>query len=164
MNKELFSFQAAIYAQFSTGVDMGRTGDDVKGVFFIADLCAGAGRVGSRRPVVGHDGSNQGWKSAFLALPDEGEGIVILTNAETGKGLVEEVKCRWVAWATGGTIPPCLNRHLMQDALVATGIWLAIVLAVLLRARARGRVGHGNQQGLSGFRRGRPETTKQDHP
>jgi CubicO group peptidase (beta-lactamase class C family) len=91
--------------------------------------------LGRGGPVVGHDGSNQGWKSAFLALPDEGQGIVILTNAETGKGLVEEVKCRWVAWASRGSIPPCLTRHLMQDALIGGGIWLALALVVVLLAR-----------------------------
>jgi CubicO group peptidase (beta-lactamase class C family) len=77
--------------------------------------------LGGGGPVVGHDGSNQGWKSGFLALPDDGEGIVVLTNAETGKGLVEEVKCRWVASMTRGTSPPCLNRHLMEDALIGGG-------------------------------------------
>ena len=34
--------------------------------------------------IVGHDGSNQGWRTAFLTLPSEGEGIVILTNSDGG--------------------------------------------------------------------------------
>jgi CubicO group peptidase (beta-lactamase class C family) len=89
--------------------------------------------------IVGHDGSNQGWKTAFLALPAEGEGIVILTNSETGKALEERVKCRWAAWAGGGTIPVCLNMHLLQDALIGGGIWLALVLALVFGGRLLGR-------------------------
>lgn len=89
--------------------------------------------------IVGHDGSNQGWKTAFLTLPAQGEGIVILTNSETGKALEERVKCRWAAWAGGGTIPVCLNMHLLQDALIGGGIWLVLAFALLLRGRLLGR-------------------------
>lgn len=59
--------------------------------------------------VVGHDGSNRGWKSTFLTLPAEGNGIAILTNSERGGAFNERVGCRWVEWATGSTTPSCLT-------------------------------------------------------
>lgn len=91
--------------------------------------------LGGGASVVGHDGSNQGWKTAFLALPPEGEGMVILTNSESGGALNEEVKCAWVAWATRRTIPACMRIHVANDALIGTGISLALAFAVVLRSR-----------------------------
>lgn len=90
---------------------------------------------GSGEGLVGHGGSNRGWKTAFLGLPNQGEGVVILTNGDTGFRLVEQLKCRWVAWATGGTTPSCFIPHLKQDALTGAGIWLAVVVALILRRR-----------------------------
>jgi hypothetical protein len=56
--------------------------------------------------------------------------MVILTNGEGGGALVEEVKCTWVGWATGRTVPACVD--VADDALIATGVWLALALAVVL--------------------------------
>ncbi len=40
---------------------------------------------------VWHNGGNRGWNSAFAAVPELGEGIVILTNSDTGAYLVDQV-------------------------------------------------------------------------
>jgi CubicO group peptidase (beta-lactamase class C family) len=89
--------------------------------------------------VVGHDGSNRGWRATFLAVPANGEGIAILTNAERGGALNERVECLWVEWATGSTTPTCLSMHLTRDVAVGTGIWVVVVSMVLGRRILRGR-------------------------
>ena len=70
-----------------------------------------------------------------MTLPSEGEGIVILTNGDGGGAINEEMKCAWVGWATGRTIPECVNMGLANDALIAMGVWLVLVLGVVLRGR-----------------------------
>ena len=49
--------------------------------------------------MVSHSGGNRGWRTRFAALPDRGEGIVILTNSDTGDGLTNDLLRFWSAWA-----------------------------------------------------------------
>lgn len=49
--------------------------------------------------MVSHSGGNRGWRARFAALPDRGEGIVILTNSDTGDGLTNDLLRFWSAWA-----------------------------------------------------------------
>jgi hypothetical protein len=112
-------------------IEMGPYGGEANGLGYAIHPIV----LGGDASVVGHDGSNQGWKTAFLALPSEREGLVILTNGEGGGALVDEVKCGWVGWATGRTIPACLEPKLDELGSIAIGVWLVIVLAVMLRLR-----------------------------
>jgi hypothetical protein len=89
--------------------------------------------------IVGHDGSNRGWKSTFLELPTEGDGIAILTNAESGGALIERLECRWVEWATGSTSPTCLTLQLPYDVTAAAVIWLTVSSIVIGRRVLRRR-------------------------
>ena len=43
-----------------------------------------------------HTGVNQGWRTAFFAVPGRGEGIVVLTNSDAGGGIIARVSCTWV--------------------------------------------------------------------
>ena len=38
------------------------------------------------------------------------------------------MKCAWVGWATGRTIPECVNMGLANDTLIAMGLWLVLGL------------------------------------
>ena len=49
--------------------------------------------------MVSHSGGNRGWRARFAALPDRGEGIVILTNSDTGDGLTNDLLRFWSLWA-----------------------------------------------------------------
>ncbi len=49
--------------------------------------------------MVSHSGGNRGWRARFAALPDRGEGIVILTNSDTGDDLTNDLLRFWSAWA-----------------------------------------------------------------
>jgi CubicO group peptidase (beta-lactamase class C family) len=42
-----------------------------------------------------HAGSNRGWKTYFAALPDMGDGIVVLTNSDNGWELIKTVGRAW---------------------------------------------------------------------
>ena len=53
--------------------------------------------------MVSHSGGNRGWRARFAALPDRGEGIVILTNSDTGDGLTNDLLRFWSAWAARPT-------------------------------------------------------------
>jgi CubicO group peptidase (beta-lactamase class C family) len=48
--------------------------------------------------MVSHSGGNRGWRARFAALPDRGEGIVILTNSDTGDGLTNDLLRFWSLW------------------------------------------------------------------
>ncbi len=45
--------------------------------------------------VVGHAGSNRGWKARWAAAPARGLGLVVLTNGDTGGALHTQVLCLW---------------------------------------------------------------------
>ena len=45
--------------------------------------------------VVGHSGSNTGWKAAVRFVPTAGTGIVVLTSAESGDSLIQDTLCYW---------------------------------------------------------------------
>jgi CubicO group peptidase (beta-lactamase class C family) len=47
-----------------------------------------------------HGGSIRGWRTHFAALPEAGEGIVVLTNRFGGSQVIDPVLEMWVAWAT----------------------------------------------------------------
>jgi CubicO group peptidase (beta-lactamase class C family) len=42
-----------------------------------------------------HPGFNRGWRAYFAAVPERGDGVVVLTNSETGWALVEQVARVW---------------------------------------------------------------------
>lgn len=57
---------------------------------------------------IGHDGANEGYRSEFVAVPHLGQGVVLLTNSDSGLDLtaavVDEVAGQfswpWTGWAT----------------------------------------------------------------
>jgi CubicO group peptidase (beta-lactamase class C family) len=48
--------------------------------------------------LIKHGGSNAGWRAFFEAVPEWGDGIVVLTNSENGMALIEEVVTVVSAW------------------------------------------------------------------
>jgi CubicO group peptidase (beta-lactamase class C family) len=57
---------------------------------------------------IGHEGANEGYRSQFLALPHLGEGVIVLTNNDTGDALTptvidvvaNELDWAWTGWNT----------------------------------------------------------------
>lgn len=56
---------------------------------------------------VWHDGIAAGARSLFVLLPDEGDGIIILTNARAGNRVFEDVVCAWDTWVNGEETELC---------------------------------------------------------
>jgi len=50
--------------------------------------------------LIGHDGANPGWKATFMAAPEKGVGIVVLTNSNAGGSIVADLVCAWADWET----------------------------------------------------------------
>jgi CubicO group peptidase (beta-lactamase class C family) len=50
--------------------------------------------------MIGHEGTNPGWMATFMAAPDEGIGIVVLTNSDVGGSIVGDIVCTWADWET----------------------------------------------------------------
>ncbi len=48
--------------------------------------------------LVGHDGANEGFRAIFLMHPQQGDGLVILTNSDIGGKIMGEIGCAWSAW------------------------------------------------------------------
>lgn len=42
--------------------------------------------------IVGHSGSNPGWKTNFMMLPSEGLGIVVMTNTDAGRARMDVLR------------------------------------------------------------------------
>jgi CubicO group peptidase (beta-lactamase class C family) len=47
---------------------------------------------------ISHGGGNQGWQLEFMTLPEQREGIVILTNSDRGFHLYTQLLGAWVDW------------------------------------------------------------------
>ena len=54
-------------------------------------LGPGLGDDGGDRFYFMHDGSNDGYKSVLVAYPQRGQGVVILTNGDSGDALWREI-------------------------------------------------------------------------
>lgn len=50
--------------------------------------------------LVGHEGTNPGWRATFMAAPEKGVGIVVLTNSDVGGSIVADLVCAWADWET----------------------------------------------------------------
>jgi len=49
--------------------------------------------------LIGHDGSNEGWRTLFFMYPTTGDGLVVLANSDNGGYAVDGIACPWAAWA-----------------------------------------------------------------
>jgi len=57
--------------------------------------------------MIWHNGDIPGWRGQFAALPDQGDGIVALTNSNAGRYVIAEVICNWARWAVGAEPSVC---------------------------------------------------------
>lgn len=65
----------------------------------------GLGFFVSKYPkLISHMGGNLGWRSRFLALPESGQAIVVLTNSDRGSDFVNDVTCAWVEHQLGAKV------------------------------------------------------------
>jgi CubicO group peptidase (beta-lactamase class C family) len=80
------------------------------------------------RRAVWHGGQGHGWMTHFHAVPDAGDGIVILTNSERSWPLMARVLRDWARWSGLGSV------QFSRIVQAATALWILIggvMLAVL---------------------------------
>ena len=58
-------------------------------------------RVIGGMTLVGHGGANQGWMAILSVAPEEGDGIVVMTNGSNGSRVHGAIKCAWQKRVTG---------------------------------------------------------------
>jgi CubicO group peptidase (beta-lactamase class C family) len=81
---------------------------------------------------IGHEGANEGYRSAFLAMPHVGEGVIVLTNSDNGDALADavidvvadELGWPWTGWST--PLWAVLVISLGVVALMSLSGWLVI--------------------------------------
>lgn len=54
-----------------------------------------------------HGGSNYGWQSVIVALPDDGLSIAILSNSNRAHPILPRIVCTWGEIEWGGVLPGC---------------------------------------------------------
>jgi CubicO group peptidase (beta-lactamase class C family) len=88
-------------------------------------------------------GTRMGWQSDFVVYPDDGSGIVILSNANGGVILNLEIINRWVEWKTGSSWPGAelflYQYPILLGIAIVLGIIYAGYAAILFRQFRRGR-------------------------
>ena len=83
---------------------------------------------------IGHDGANEGYRSDFVAVPHLGQGVVLLTNSDSGLELtaavVDEVASQfswpWTGWATP-----------LWMFLLGLGVMIGVLVGIARRWRKR---------------------------
>lgn len=98
--------------------------------------------------IVGHSGSNTGWKAMIRFVPQAGAGIVVLTNSDSGDKLTIDALCFWnTHYAIGYLDKGCQDRLDQQQELalilVAIGVGFLLASAVVIwLMRKRYLTGH----------------------
>lgn len=89
--------------------------------------------------LVGHRGSNRGWKARVQFSPTSGDGLVVLTNSESGEALIDETFCYWNKSYQIGLLSAACTDQQDQRRLLTTLGWLttvflaSIILALAMR-------------------------------
>lgn len=92
-------------------------------------------RLANGERIFQHTGGNPGFAAIWIAFPDNGVGLVVLTNSNTGSLLYMEVACEWSRLTAGDTPQACAAfdgfRFFTVVGTVAAGFAFAAYLAVL---------------------------------
>ena len=92
--------------------------------------------------LVGHSGSNLGWKAHMQFAPGDRSGIVVLTNSESGGAFGAELVCRWDRdFGPGALAAPCAKSRDEIQALRSQTRWGALALSVVAGLGAAAMIG-----------------------
>jgi len=71
---------------------------------------------------IGHDGANEGFRAALIAYPRRGDGMVIMTNSDTGDRLFAPITIAlanalgWPGWQARTIVPAPVSEQALNDA------------------------------------------------
>jgi CubicO group peptidase (beta-lactamase class C family) len=84
--------------------------------------------------LVYHFGANSGWRGGFFILPAIKSGIVILTNSDNGRYLIEDVAGSWVKWKSG-VFPAFYKETFLPRTIVKGSLIVLFILFALFTVR-----------------------------
>ncbi|HWR60287.1 MAG TPA: serine hydrolase domain-containing protein [Clostridia bacterium] len=80
---------------------------------------------------IGHGGANRGWRARMLQMTDKNQGLVVLTNSDTGSNILVEVAALWIQQQTGALPDFYKAMHNNERlALIIAGA-MALLLAIV---------------------------------
>lgn len=80
-----------------------------------------------------HSGEVLGWRGQYNALPDQGDGIVVLTNSDAGgRYVIADTVCSWIGWAAGEVPNVCRTYQAIYLAIpmIAGIVGLAALVSI----------------------------------
>lgn len=80
------------------------------------------------RRAVWHGGQGHGWMTHFHAVPESGDGIVILTNSQRSWPLMAQVLSDWAAWSGLGSVKMGRITYAVTALRVLVGVVLLLAL------------------------------------
>ncbi len=93
--------------------------------------------------IVGHGGSNKGWRADIKFAPGIGAGLVVLTNSDTGSELIADLSCYWDAtYGPNQLSNQCSMRTKVQTLTSYTPIYLSGLAIFSLAAFWRSYLTH----------------------
>jgi hypothetical protein len=78
--------------------------------------------------IIEHRGTNRGWRNKILFKPEQGDGIVILTNSDMGRDLEYDIEIMWQKWKFGD-ISQELSSAIIQRLIID---FVALMLGFIL--------------------------------
>ncbi|NOZ37956.1 MAG: beta-lactamase family protein [Gammaproteobacteria bacterium] len=107
--------------QVSVSGILGLVADSYGLGYFIENLSGG-------QRAVWHGGQGHGWMAHFYAVPESGDGIVILTNSQRSWPVIAQMLSDWARWSGYGSVK--MGRIIY--GIIALRIFIGIVVLVSL--------------------------------
>jgi CubicO group peptidase (beta-lactamase class C family) len=108
---------------------------EIPGLFGLAADAYGMGHFTETLPdgrrAVWHGGQGHGWMTHFHAIPESGDGIVILTNSQRSWPFMSYVLSDWARWSGAGRVKFGI---IVRASRVLRAALVVVVLAALARA------------------------------
>jgi hypothetical protein len=93
------------------------------------------------RKAVWHGGQGHGWMTHFHAVPESGDGIVILTNSQRSWPLIAELLADWARWNDLGPLKFTIIRQATLMVRILTGLIFLLVIGQFFRLGREIQVG-----------------------
>jgi hypothetical protein len=87
--------------------------------FAIEPLPARSDAGGAVRRMVSHTGANRGFRSILATAPQEGHGLVVLTNSDRGRAMTSDLLCAWGRSITDLELASCWAERKRRGTLLA---------------------------------------------
>jgi CubicO group peptidase (beta-lactamase class C family) len=82
--------------------------------------------------MIWHTGDVLGWRGQYAMLPERGEGIVVLTNSNTGRYVITDVICAWTQWAAGSAPSVCQVYQALYLAIPVIACFIGLITVIHL--------------------------------